>query len=94
MNKALFYQSKAWRSLSKAFLHSKFYICERCGGIAEIAHHKTHLTAANIKDPTISLNAEMLESLCLACHNSEHFSSGGAIAEGLCFTDSGEIKKL
>jgi len=59
-----FYDSKAWRRLSKAFLLSKNYICERCGNPAEIAHHKTYLNAGNIYNPDISLNPNLLESLC------------------------------
>ena len=36
MTRAQFYHGKAWRRLSKAFLMSKHYICERCGQPAEI----------------------------------------------------------
>ena len=43
MTQAQFYHSRAWRKLSKAFLMSKHYICERCGQPAEIAHHKQYL---------------------------------------------------
>jgi 5-methylcytosine-specific restriction endonuclease McrA len=88
-----FYNTKAWRGLSKIFLCSKQYICERCGGPAEIAHHKIHLTAANIADPAISLNPELLESLCAPCHNTEHFGSGGVTAAGLAFDEYGELVK-
>jgi 5-methylcytosine-specific restriction endonuclease McrA len=87
----LFYTSKAWRRVSKAFMASKGYICERCGGPAGIAHHKTRLTAVNIADPAISLNPALLECLCIECHNTEHFGSGGAVAEGLCFDENGEL---
>ena len=48
MTRAQFYHGKAWRRLSKAFLMSKHYICERCGQPAEIAHHKIYLTAENV----------------------------------------------
>jgi hypothetical protein len=71
---------------------SKSYVCERCGGPAGIAHHKTHLTAANIADPAISLNPALLECLCIECHNTEHFGSGGAVLEGLCFDENGDLK--
>jgi len=86
-----FYNSKAWRKLSKAFLLSKYYICERCGGAGELAHHKTHLTATNIKDPSISLNPALLECLCVPCHNAEHFSAGGAVLAGLAFDECGNL---
>lgn len=93
MTQAAFYNSKAWRKLSRAFLMSKYYICERCGKPAEIAHHKTHLNPANMIDPDIALNPARLEALCLDCHNNEHFSAGGATCRGLAFTPEGDIRK-
>ena len=92
-NAMRFYDSKAWRKLSKAFLCSKNYICERCGSPAEVAHHKIYLTAANIDDCKISMNSDLLEALCLDCHNTEHFGAGGVTAEGLVFDDYGELVK-
>ena len=91
MNRSTFYQSTAWRKLSKAFMVSKNYICERCGNPAEIAHHKTHLAAANIMDPDISLNPDLLEALCKNCHNTEHFGVGGAVLAGLVFDKNGNL---
>ena len=93
MTQAAFYNSTAWRRLSRAFLLSKYYICERCGKPADIAHHKTHITAANIHNPDISLNPANLEALCIDCHNTEHFSAGGAACRGLEFTPEGDIRK-
>ena len=87
-----FYNSKAWRRLSKAFMLSRYYICERCGRPAEIVHHKQHLNPANIHDPAISLNPANLESLCLQCHNTEHFGAGGAVALGFDFDENGDIR--
>jgi 5-methylcytosine-specific restriction endonuclease McrA len=88
-----FYNSKQWRRLSRAFLLSKNYICERCGQPADIAHHKQYITARNVIDPNITLNADNLESLCLACHNAEHYGKGGAVAAGFRFTDNGDIER-
>ncbi|MBT9156789.1 MAG: hypothetical protein DDT37_01779 [Firmicutes bacterium] len=93
MTRVAFYNSTAWRRLSRAFLMSKYYICERCGKPAEIAHHKTHLNPANINNPGIALNPAKLEALCLDCHNTEHFNAGGAISKGLAFTVEGDIRK-
>ena len=90
-NRAAFYHSRQWQQLSKVFLMSKNYICERCGGPASIAHHKKHLNAANFKNPEIALNPENLEALCIDCHNREHFSSGGAIARGFAFDENGDL---
>ena len=60
-----FYDSKAWRVLSKIFLSSRFYICEICGRPASIAHHKRHISQQNINDPEITLNAKNLQAVCL-----------------------------
>lgn len=91
MSRSAFYHSPQWRKLSRAFLLSRNYICQRCGAPAEIAHHKQHLTAANVSNPEISLNPNNLEALCLACHNAEHFSAGGATAAGLAFDGDGNL---
>lgn len=91
MTQREFYHSAAWRRLSRAFLLSKNYICERCGAPAEIAHHRRYLTPANVDDPDFALNPANLESLCMNCHNAEHFSAGGVTAAGLTFDDRGEL---
>jgi len=88
-----FYGSKAWRKLSKAFLCSKNYICERCGNPAEIAHHRTYLTAENVYDINISMNPDLLEALCKNCHNTEHFGTGSAVSAGLIFDGNGNLVK-
>ena len=91
MTQQEFYHSRAWKRLSRAFLLSRNYICERCGKPAEVAHHRKYLTAANVLDPDVSLNPANLEALCMDCHNAEHFGQGGATAAGLAFDDNGDI---
>lgn len=93
MAQVAFYNSKAWRRLSRAFLLSKDYICERCGQPAVIAHHRRRITIENIHDADISLNPANLEALCINCHNAEHFGVGGAVLRGLAFTPEGDIRK-
>ena len=68
-----FYSSQRWRELSTMYMKSRHYICERCGGVAEICHHKRHLNSHNIGDPSVALNQDNLEALCRDCHNKEHF---------------------
>lgn len=83
-----FYNSRSWRRVSAAYMSSQAYICERCGKPATICHHKTYLNGTNVNDPTISLNFNNLEALCLDCHNAEHgqqhsvtlFNGDGTIA--------------
>lgn len=91
MTQPEFYRCRQWRQLSKAYLLSKYYICERCGKPAVIAHHKKYLTPANVNNPTISLNPSNLEALCMDCHNAEHFGTGGATAQGFAFDAEGNL---
>lgn len=70
-----FYFSKSWQQCRDAYLISQQNICERCGDIAKIVHHKTYLTPNNISNPYITLSFDNLEALCQECHNKEHHSS-------------------
>ncbi len=70
---------------------SKYYICERCGQPAEIAHHKIYLSPGNIANLDIALNPANLEALCRNCHNTEHFGAGGATAAGIAFDENGNV---
>lgn len=85
-----FYNSKAWEECRLAFLQSKFFICERCGAPAIIAHHKKYLTPKNINDPEITLNWDNLEALCQDCHNKEHMGKG-ATREDVMFGENGDL---
>ncbi|KSU86562.1 HNH endonuclease [Priestia veravalensis] len=87
-----FYTSKEWIKCRTGFMQSKNYICERCGGVANICHHKTYITPENIHDPNITLNWRNLEACCQACHNLEHHS-GGICADGLVFDSNGNLRK-
>lgn len=74
---AQFYKTKAWQNCRDAYFRKVGGLCERCkakGLIvpAEIIHHKVHLNAVNIKDPTVTLNPDNLEALCRNCHGEEH----------------------
>ena len=88
-----FYDSKAWRRLSKAFLTSKFYVCECCQGPAALTHHRQPLTPENINNPEITLNADLLQALCVECHNNIHKSAGGAVVQGLTFDENGNLRE-
>jgi len=92
MNK--FYNSQKWRRVSKTFLKSKYYICERCGGVGEVAHHKIYLDRWNVHNPEIAYSMDNLECLCLACHNAEHGNAGAATAAGIGFDREGNVIKL
>lgn len=64
-----FYNSKAWKRCRDAFMQSKYYMCERCGGVAVIAHHRNYITPENINDPNTTLDWDNLEAVCQDCHN-------------------------
>ena len=82
-----FYTTWTWRKCRKSFAESKGNLCERClsRGIIEPGskdrplevHHKTPLTADNVKDPAISLSWSNLELLCKSCHDEERERKGG-----------------
>lgn len=88
-----FYNSKAWKDTQAAYMVSQHYVCERCGGVARIVHHKTYITPQNINNPSITLDWANLEALCMDCHNAEHLS-GVACAEGLRFDSNGNLIKI
>lgn len=72
------YKSKRWQKLRKQKILLN-PLCERClkNGIynsAYIVHHKEYVTDKNYEDDNIFFNIDNLESLCLDCHNKEHFS--------------------
>lgn len=67
-----FYKSKQWQQCQQAYLKSQGYICERCGDVAVLVHHKHYLTPNNIGSPVYTTNWANLEALCQDCHNKEH----------------------
>ncbi len=74
---AQFYNSNAWKECRDVYFRKVGGLCEKCkarGLIvpAEIVHHKIHLDAEKVKDPSIALNPENLEALCRTCHGEEH----------------------
>lgn len=71
-----FYNSQKWRKLRKLYAQNH-PLCERCWskGIVkpvDIVHHKISIE----DDYSKRLDMDNLESLCIACHNTEHFSEG------------------
>ena len=72
-----FYGSQAWKRCRVEYRKSVGGLCERCkaNGMIEpgyIVHHKQYVDVSNIQDPSILLNFDNLELLCMNCHNAEH----------------------
>lgn len=85
------YKSKRWQKLRKLKLIMN-PLCERCleKGICNstyIIHHKEYITDLNYLDDNIFYNIDNLESLCLDCHNKEHFST----EQDYIFDDNGDL---
>ena len=85
-----FYKSKNWELCRASKLREVHGICERCGGIAKVVHHKIYLTPDNIDDPTVTLDHANLEALCQDCHNREHHG-GEPPNLGYSFDEDGNI---
>lgn len=86
-----FYDGSAWRQTRRAYLNSRHGLCERCGEVACIVHHKTHLTAQNMADTDITLGWDNLQALCRDCHAVVHGYS--VCAAGVAFDENGNVVK-
>lgn len=92
-----FYHSGAWKRTRCAFLDSKHHICEICGGVGDLVHHKTYVTPQNVHDPSVTLSWDNLQCVCQACHNRLHFADGGAYRvtrKGLDFDSRGDLVEV
>lgn len=90
-NIAYKYNSQRWKRLRKLKRELDPF-CERCKDkgkfvAAKIIHHKEYITADNYEDDSIFFNLDNLESLCLDCHNKEHFGEKCSY----CFDINGDI---
>lgn len=91
-----FYKSDPWRALRDQALRRDGFTCEFCGARAEEVHHEIELTPENIHDPAISLNLELLHSLCHDCHTritnaQKHGDALAACDAGYYFDDNGVL---
>lgn len=85
-----FYKSKAWEQTKNLYMSSIHYVCERCGSVATICHHKKYITPHNITDNNITLNFDNLEGLCQDCHNKEHTVKDTGLCKAV-FDDDGNV---
>lgn len=90
---AKLYRSTKWRKLRKQKI-AQNPVCERCvkNGIykpVEIVHHKEYVTDKNYWKDEVFFNIDNLESLCLDCHNTEHFGE----KEDYYIDSNGDLRK-
>lgn len=71
-----FYCSKVWRELTYRLKVEAKGKCNRCGrypGIEYLrGHHTIRLNENNVDNADVSLNPDLIEVICLKCHNKEH----------------------
>lgn len=67
-----FYNSLTWQKAREYKIASVGYLCEVCGGVGEIVHHKIPLTEANMHDHKISISNDNLQLVCRSCHKRIH----------------------
>lgn len=89
-----FYLSKAWKECRDSYFQAKHGLCERCGGLGDIVHHKKYINPDNINDIDITLSWGNLELLCQNCHNKEHFAKYEVLQDGLMFNENGDLIEL
>ena len=86
-----FYNSRRWTRLAAYVMTRDNYTCVRCKlKPAQVVHHTVYLTDENVGNPAVALNPAHLESLCLDCHNREHFGDKPTMTRGIFFDDSGQ----
>lgn len=85
-----FYKTTKWKKCRDTYYAKEHGVCERCGGLGVIVHHKIYLTDENYLDPNISLNFDNLELLCMDCHNNEHKSISD-VGIGMYFNEDGDL---
>lgn len=87
-----FYRTSKWDKCRNGYMASQNYICERCGDLATICHHKVWLDSENVNEPMTAYNWDNLEALCIDCHNKEHFQTS-ATDKDLRFDEKGNLVK-
>lgn len=85
------YNSIAWKKCRRAYIDTVDGLCERCGDVGKIVHHKIYIDILNVNDPNVTLNHDNLELLCQECHNREHFEKHTVLDNKLMFDENGDV---
>lgn len=65
-----FYNSKAWRTLSRTRIQMDNYRCVKCGAFAEEVDHIIPIQQSDGWEKRFDI--DNLQTLCKACHNEKH----------------------
>ena len=87
-----FYTSKQWKECRLSYIASVCGLCESCGNVGKILHHKVHLTRNNINDTNIALGWDNLIYLCKPCH--EYVHSNSSTGDNIMFDEEGNVINL
>ena len=85
-----FYNSLSWQKAREHKMVSASFLCEICGEVGEIVHHKIPLTEANMDNLKISLANENLQFVCRSCHKRIHDEFDGK-AQRIKFDKDGNM---
>lgn len=72
-----FYNSLLWQKARDFKISSAGFLCEVCGELGEIVHHKIPLTEVNMNNPKISISNDNLQLVCRSCHKRIHDEIAG-----------------
>lgn len=89
-----FYRSKQWLKCRESYISTVFGMCEHCGEAGYICDHIEEITPDNINDPSITLNHENLQYLCLSCHNRKTFGKYEPTREDVMFDENGDLVQV
>lgn len=92
-----FYNSKQWKKCRQSFISYRITVdggmCQHCKDkLGYIVDHIEEITPDNINDPSITLNHDNFQYLCLECHNTKTF--GKKEEERFYFDNDGMIHEL
>ena len=65
-------RSAGWRRIKKRVLERDQHICQSCGGVGDVVHHRTYS-----REVLEGKDDSMLSTVCSGCHDFIHFTDDG-----------------
>ena len=90
------YHTSEWQRVRKEAWIRDHGLCQECikrGRVtaAEIVHHITELTPANVSDPSVAYGIDNLECVCRECHARLHGYVKPCTRDGFAFDAQGNL---